>query len=322
MVSAALMSACGVAAQAIFPFLPDPSTAKIVYGIIFSIAGVVILRLGGYRAFEKVMSVSIGLMFITVILTAILLQPTWGQLINGMILPIIPQVDGEGLAWTVALMGGVGGTVTILCYGYWIREEGRFGDEDLQDSRFDLVIAYSMTALFGLSMVVIGSTVEVEGEGASLIIKLAGRLVDKLGIPGKWIFMLGAFGATFSSLLGVWQSIPYLFADLWSQMSDDQALKQRKVDSNSKPYRFYLYGIAFIPMIGLWIGFASMQKFYAIFGALFIPILALVLLLLNSRVKIIGKKHRNHPSTSIILIIILLFFLMVVWLTIRSVFGL
>jgi hypothetical protein len=77
--------------------------------------------------------------------------------------------------------------------------------------------------------------------------------------------------------------------------------------------------MAFLPMIGLWIGFASMQKFYAIFGALFIPMLAVVLLLLNGRSKIIGKDYINHPSTSAILIIILLFFLMVIWLTIRLV---
>jgi Mn2+/Fe2+ NRAMP family transporter len=322
LVAAALMSACGVAAQAIFPLFQDPSTGKIVYGMIFSIVGLVLVRLGGYRLFEIVMNASIGLMFITVVLTAILLEPNWGQLITGIILPTIPKIDGEGLAWTVALMGGVGGTVTILCYGYWIREEGRFGDNDLRDSRFDLAIAYAMTAVFGLAMVVIGSTVEIEGGGASLIIDLADRLVDKLGLPGKWIFLLGAFGAIFSSLLGVWQSIPYLFADLWGQLSSGQTSKPQKVSTNSKPYRFYLYGMASIPMIGLWIGFLSMQKFYAIFGALFIPILAVVLLILNGRAKFIGKEHMNHPSTSAILIIILLFFLMVVWLTIRSLFGL
>jgi Mn2+/Fe2+ NRAMP family transporter len=321
-VAAALMSACGVAAQAIFPLLPDPSASKIVYGIVFSIIGVVLVRLGGYRAFDKVMKVSIGLMFITVIVTAIILQPRLGQLISGIFLPTIPKVNGEGLAWTVALMGGVGGTVTILCYGYWIREEGRFGDNDLHNSRLDLAIAYAITAFFGLAMVVIGNTVEIEGGGASLITQLAEKLVDKLGIPGKWIFLVGAFGAIFSSLLGVWQSIPYLFADLWGQLSGDHTSRQQKVDTNSKTYCFYLYGLASIPMIGLWIGFANMQKFYAVVGALFIPILALVLLLLNGRVKIIGIKYKNHPFTSVILVVILLFFLLVFWLTVRSVFGL
>ena len=39
LVAAALMSACGVAAQSIFPFFQDPSIGKIVYGIISSLIG-------------------------------------------------------------------------------------------------------------------------------------------------------------------------------------------------------------------------------------------------------------------------------------------
>jgi hypothetical protein len=216
-------------------------------------------------------------------------------------------------------MGGVGGTVTILCYGYWIREEGRFDENNLRESRIDLAIAYAITAVFGLAMVVIGSTVEVEGGGATLIIRLADRLVDKLGVVGKWIFLLGAFGAIFSSLLGVWQSIPYLFADLWHHISGSKTVLIQKIDTEEKPYRFYLYGMATIPMIGLWVGFARMQKFYAIVGALFMPMLSGVLLLLNGRVEFIGKANKNHHTTSIILMIILIFFIWIAWMTIRNI---
>ena len=46
-------------------------------------------------------------------------------------MPAHPAAHGEGIAWTIALIGGVGGTVTILCYGYWIREEGREDAADL-----------------------------------------------------------------------------------------------------------------------------------------------------------------------------------------------
>ena len=230
-----------------------------------------LVRLGGYRLFEKVMNVCIGSMFVTVVVTAVLLKPRWGELMTGILWPTIPQLDGEGLAWTIALMGGVGGTVTVLCYGYWIREEGRFGEDDLRICRIDLAIAYAMTALFGLAMVVIGSTIQVEGGGATLVIKLA----DKLGLIGKWAFLLGALGAVFSSLLGVWQCIPYLFTDLWGMMAGGQPSGNRTIDTHSNSYRWYLYGMATIPMIGLWVGFAEMQKYYAIIGAIFIPMLAL-----------------------------------------------
>ncbi|NKB71394.1 MAG: iron transporter [Candidatus Latescibacteria bacterium] len=321
MVAAALMSACGVAAQAIFPFFAEAGTGKIVYGIILSLVGLVLVRLGGFSLFEKVMGVCIGLMFITVLATALMLGPDLGAVLDGMFVPTIPQLDGPGLPWTIALIGGVGGTVTILCYGYWIREEGRQGPEALRICRIDLGVGYAMTALFGLAMVVIGSTIQMEGKGAGLIVQLARKLGQQLGPLGYWAFLLGAFGAIFSSLLGVWQSVPYLFADLWTIMRADDPTKSREIDPNSTPYRLYLYGMALVPMVGLWVGFARMQKTYAIVGALFLPLLSLVLLLLNSRSAWIGEQYRNRPLTVAALVFILVFFVAAGGLTVRRVLG-
>ena len=322
MVAAALMSACGVAAQAILPIADDPATGKITFGIILSIAGIVMVRAGGYRLFEKVMGLCIGIMFVTVVLTAILLRPDLGSIVSGLLWPSIPDVDGAGLAWTIALIGGVGGTVTVLCYGYWIREEGRLSVDDLRSCRLDLGVAYVMTAIFGVAMVIIGSTIEVEGKGAGLIVKLADSLGRELGVAGKWIFLVGAFGAIFSSLLGVWQSVPYLFADLWRMIGGGEARGSTGAAGSSSlgetaPYRWYLYGMASLPMLGLWVGFARMQKLYAIVGALFLPMLALVLLLLNGRSAWVGERYRNHPVTSVFLAAILLFFAMAGWMKLR-----
>ena len=47
MVAASLMSACGVAAQAILPISENPVTGKIIYGILLSLIGVVLVRVGG-----------------------------------------------------------------------------------------------------------------------------------------------------------------------------------------------------------------------------------------------------------------------------------
>lgn len=321
MVATALMAASGAAAQAIFPISSDPSTGKIIYGIGHSLIGLALVYLGGYRLFEKVMGVCIALMFFTVITTAILLTPDWHTILNGLISPTIPELGGEGLAWTIALMGGVGGTVTVLSYGYWIREEGRSTPKDLSISRIDLATGYFMTALFGLAMVIIGSSIQIEGRGASLIIDLSDMLGKEIGPIGQWMFLIGAWGAIFSSLLGVWQSVPYIFTDLWRLIQGRKNSSQQPINIKSKCYRRYLYGLATIPMIGLWVGFAQMQKFYAIIGALFIPMLALTLLLLNGQAKWIGVQHRNHPLTTIILIFILLFFLMAGTLTVQKILG-
>ncbi len=311
-VGAALMSACGAAGHALLPLFDSPRTGKIVYGLLHSGAGMGLVYLGGFRLFEKVMGVCIGLMFLTVVTTALLLSPNWGEVLSGLLLPRVPDLAGEGLPWTIALMGGVGGTVTMLAYGYWIREEGRSAPEDLPACRIDLAAGYTMTALFGMSMVVIGAATKIEGSGVSLIVDLGNRLEASLGAAGKWTFLVGAWGAVFSSLLGVWQSVPYLFADSW-QLARRGSGTARVVDTRSAPYLGYLLALGTIPAAGLWDGFRQIQQLYAIVGAAFMPVLALTLLWLNGSSRRVGSM-RNRFVTNLLLAATLLFFVWASWL--------
>jgi Mn2+/Fe2+ NRAMP family transporter len=304
----ALMSACGVTLHAIVPMFSDAVHGKIVFGILSSLVGLGLVLAGGFPLFEKVMSVCIALMFGVVLVTAVLLWPGTGEVVRGLLVPTIPDRDGSGVIWTVALMGGVGGTVTVLSYGYWIREKGRSRADDLALCRVDLGLAYAMTALFGLAMVIIGSTVEISGGGATLLVELAGRLEERLGTMGtigRWAFLVGALGAVFSSLLGVWQAVPYLFADVWRLFFQCGVKDGRKtvvtVDTRSVPYRTFLIAIATVPMLGLPVSFREVQKLYAVLGAMFIPLLSVVLLLLNGRRAWVGGLQNRWPTVGILL---------------------
>jgi len=326
LVGLALMSACGVTFHAMVSPSCDAETDKILYGILHSALAVGLVRWGGYRLFERVMSACIAIMFIVVVVTAVALKPPLNEIVAGLFIPSIPNIGGEGLDWTIALLGGVGGTVTVLCYGYWIREKGRQGVEELKLCRIDLATAYLMTALFGLSMVVVGSQIgNVKGGGSGLIVQLANELesaLAPLGTQAKWAFLVGAWGAVFSSLLGVWQSLPYLFTDFWYLMQDPQnTTGRRTIDTQSKPYKGYLLTIASVPAVGLWwLDFETAQKMYAIVGALFIPMLALVLLILNGQTRLVGQQFRNSRFNSALLIATLAIFLVAGWFGIQNKF--
>ncbi len=277
LVGAALTSACGVVAHAILP-LGDAVSDKIAYGVVASLLGWALAARGGLAWFERGMALCTGVMVASVLYGAIALDPDWGAVAAGISIPRIPA--GEGRSWTLALIGGIGGTVTVLCYGYWIEERGRRSLADLRVCRIDLAAAYAVTAVFGLGMVMIGSRVSLAGSGgATLMVKLADALDPALGSVGRWLFVAGAFGAVASSLLGVWQSVPYLFADALA------AARGTRVDAASlrasRGYRGYQAALALVPLLGLLVGFASMQKAYAIAGSLFLPMLALALLALG-----------------------------------------
>jgi Mn2+/Fe2+ NRAMP family transporter len=318
-VGSALVSACGVALHALVPVFDNANTGKLVFGILSSLAGVMLVLAGGYALFSRVMQVCIGFMFLTVVFTAVLLWPGSSEVLRGLFIPTIPALDEGGLAWTVALMGGVGGTVTVLCYGYWIREEHRTGEEDLRTSRIDLASAYVVTALFGVAMVIVGSTIEVEGRGTTLLVQLAAQLEEALGPTGRWLFLAGAAGAVFSSLLGVWQAIPYLFADTWAQVRatpGEATGRSGGVDTRSLAYRGYLATLAVVPLAGLFFSFREVQKLYAVVGAWFIPALTLVLLVLNNRSDWVGERFRNGVAVNLVLVFVLVFFS---WIAVRSV---
>ncbi len=219
------------------------------------------------------MGACIALIFTSVVITAIMLWPGTESVVAGLFIPSIPDADGEGLTWTVALMGGIGGTLTILCYGYWIREKNRFGIDQLTVCRIDLGVGWLVTIVFGLAMVIVGTSVQIEGDGADLLVVLSDQLEITIGPFGKWIFLLGAFGAVFSSLLGVWQAVPYLFADFWRlfivRKSNTSLQEGGTFSSQNNSYRAYLFGIAFIPILGLFVSFKEIQKLYTITGAAF-----------------------------------------------------
>lgn len=311
LVAAALMSACGATFHAVVPATGTAAGDKLLYGALHGVAGVVLVRLGGFRLFERVMGGAIGLMFVTVVATAVWVAPDWGAVARGLLVPRVPDVPG-GAGWTAALMGGVGGTLTVLCYGYWIREAGRTGPEDLPVSRLDLGLGYAMTAVFGVAMVVVGSTVEVTGRGAGLVVALADRLEATLGTAGRWTFLAGAWAAVASSLLGVWQSVPYLFADQWRLLGRTEAARTRAVDTAARPYRLFLYALATLPLVGVAHSFAATQRLYAVTGAAFMPLLALTLLVLAAPRTHLGR-HRNRPLTNAVLVAILLFFTVLFW---------
>jgi Mn2+/Fe2+ NRAMP family transporter len=301
-VGAALVSACGVTAGS---FVPAWSTTNghIALAITHSLVGLVLVWVGGFKLFQRVMGVCVGIMLLVVLVTAGLLMPDAGVVGAGLFRPSIPDTAG-GVDWTLAVIGGVGGTVTVLCYGYWIRETGRTKREDLRVCRIDLGVGYAVTALFGIAMVIIGSTVVVSGSGADLIVSLGARLEERVGSHGRWLFLVGAWSAVFSSLLGVWQAVPYLFADAVRLLKRSGA----EVSTRSRAYRGYLIALATVPTLGLFMSFRQLQKTYAVVGALFVPLLALALLAMNDRTAWVGKDLRNGWVARIALLLVLVFF--------------
>ena len=306
-VGSAQMSANGATLHAMFPVFADARNGKVAFGILSSLVGVAIVLWGGFRGFEIAMRMCIGTMFVMVIVAAIFFWPGTGAVLEGLFVPRLPRTDSSAVIWTVALIGGLGGTLTVLSYGYWMREVGRNGREDLRACRIDLGASYAITAIFGIAMMIVGRTIHVEGEGTGLLVSLSNQVGVALGPTAKWVFLIGTFGTVFSSLLGVWQAAPYLFADSWRLLTTERGAPVT-VDTKARPYRGFLLVLAVVPMIGLFLSFREVQKIYTVIGAYIFPTLALVLIVMNGRTAWVGAQLRNRWWTVIALAAVLVFF--------------
>lgn len=314
-VGGALINACGVAGAGLFP-IADAHTSKIFWGIIHSLAGLFLVWFGGFRVFQYAMSFFIVIMVIAVPLTVIMVGPDLSELWRGLLIPRIPK---GSIGWFLGVIGGVGGTVTLMSYSYWIREKKRSGTEGVKACRLDLTVGYILTALFGVCMIIIGTRITVTGRGATVAVLLADQLAAAFGPAGRIFFLLGFWGAVFSSLLGVWQGVPYIFADfLRLRQKSAEALPAGRDITKTGAYRIYLVILALVPIQLLWFDVRQVQLIYAVLGALFMPLLALTLILLNNRREWVGRTFQNGRIINGLLFVTLFFFL---YLGIREIVG-
>lgn len=302
-IGGALGSACGVAAKALWPSAPVSVAG---WAVIHALGGYLLVRWGRYAVFEKLMQSLIAIMFVVVVACGIGLQPDWSLFLKGV---TIPQVPTGSLWFVLGLIGGVGGSVTLLCYGYWLREKKWSGPEAHSQVRWDLGIAYGLTAIFGLAVVVIAAGVSpADSSGSALVVGLGERLGELFGSVGRTAFLVGFWCAVFSSMLGVWQGIPHLFADWWIHLKGSSKTEGEGALSSTAPYRYFLLFLTVPPLLlQLFDKPILIVVIYAIVGAFFMPFLATTLLILNNRRTLVGALT-NTPVINLGLILSLLVF--------------
>lgn len=296
-VAGALMAACGLAAHAVLPGL---SVAQ--WGALHALAALALVYFGRYALFERLMKLFIAVMFVTVLGAALRAAPPWAEVARGLVLPAVPAGAGPFL---LGIVGGVGGSVTLLSYSYWIRERGWAGPGRIQTVRLDLGAAYALTGVFGVAVIVIAAGVGAERmAGNEMALSLARRVGAVAGPATEAVFLAGFWGAVFTSMLGVWQGVPYLFADALRLLRG----KPEVPGPESRAYRAYLLFIALPPMLLLlvdrpvWI-----VLLYSAAGALFMPFLAATLLYLNNR-RVLLKHLQNRLVANVALAAALVLF--------------
>jgi hypothetical protein len=126
-----------------------------------------------------------------------------------------------------------------------------------------------------------------------------------MGPLGRGLFLVGFWAAVFSSLLGVWQSAPYLFADFVALGRPGPPPANLR---STRAYRAYLVALAVVPFAFLGFTVKQIQVAYAVMGSLFMPLLAATLLILNNRAGWVGPRFRSGLLLNALLVVTLVVF--------------
>ncbi|MBT2409297.1 Nramp family divalent metal transporter [Streptomyces sp. ISL-12] len=285
---AAAMSSSALPLQALFPDVMDLKW----WGVACAVAGLVFVWFNKYAVFEKVMTVLVGVMFVVTVYLAVRVTPNLGDAFAGL-LPVLPD-EKDSILNTLGLIGGVGGTITLAAYGYWVNAKGWTDTGWMKVMRLDNRVAYLTTGVFVVAMLFVGAELLHSANiaiasGDKGLVQLSDILEDRYGTATAKFFLIGFFATSFTSLIGVWHGVSLMFADFVARLrAGTAAATGEKIAAGERerswPFRLYLLWLTFPPIVLLFQG----QPFrlviiYGVLGAAFMPFLALTLVwLLNS----------------------------------------
>lgn len=306
-VSSALVSASALVPAAIMPSVP-----LAVWGVIHAVIAFVVVFVGRYERFLSTIKKLIAIKFAAVVTAAVTIAVRSGAELASAA-PRSPFSTMDALA----LIGGVGGTVTLLSYGYWVREAGWSGTGRLATARTDLAVSFALVLVFCVSMMVIAANVSWEGhvleEGPRLCLLVADRIGEAIGPIGRAIFLVGFWGTAFTSVLGVWHGVPYLFDD-WLRLWRGTAAQGQ----TGRPYRLWLAYLAFAALSALILGRPVWLVYaYTVVGSLFFPFVISTLLWLNNA----SRAQRTAPNGIVANVVLGAALLLYVLLTVHSIAG-
>lgn len=295
---AAAMAGSGLPLHSLFPVL-----GVTWWGILAGVVGAALVWLGRYSVFEKVCAALVGLMFVTMLGAAVMTLPNILDILAGL----KPWIPGGGLVNVLALAGGVGGTITLAAYGYWLREKGWYTPAYMKIMRIDNAVAYTITGIFVLATLIVGAEllysaqIAVE-DGDQGLLDLSLVLADRYGDWSGKVFLVGFFSAAMSSLLGVWNGVSLMFADLVGHL---RGLPEDDPDrlGGGRWYKAYVLWLTIPPMAMMFLGKPIwLILAYGVLGALFMPFLAVTLLWLLNTDRV-PHEWRNSWYTNVALVL-------------------
>lgn len=151
-----------------------------------------------YKVLEKVMIGLVGLMLISFLITLILASPNFNALISG----IVPSLPEGSEVLTIALIASSFSVVGAYYQAYLVKEKG-WRKEQIEQGRREAITGVMVLGMISLFILVNAAAILFpQGIQVNSATDMGLALEPLYGNTATVIFMMGLFGASFSSLIG------------------------------------------------------------------------------------------------------------------------
>lgn len=166
-------------------FNVPPSVLVLIIGIVAAI----ILNIPSLKIISTIMGLVVVLLGLGFLITAVLIQPSFSEIVKGTFIPRFPSSANAG----VLVLGLIG--TTIVPYNLFLGSGISNKNQSVKEMRFGLVVAILLGGLFSMAVLIVGTSVLAE----FTFVELSMALQEKIGSSGKYLLGFGLFAAGFTS---------------------------------------------------------------------------------------------------------------------------
>ncbi|MFO7756593.1 MAG: Nramp family divalent metal transporter [Bacteroidales bacterium] len=152
------------------------------------VSAAILLSIPSLKKVSTILGILVVIMGISFLLTAIMVRPSFTNIVRGTFIPSFPGPEAGMLV--LALIG-----TTIVPYNLFLGSGLSSSGQSLKEMRFGLGTAIILGGIFSMAVLIVGSAVD----GIFSFDSLAAVLETGIGPAGKYLLGFGLFAAGFTS---------------------------------------------------------------------------------------------------------------------------
>lgn len=266
-----------------------------------------LLWFGHYRTFEKALTVFVIFMALSFIVVFFMVRPNFSVIAQGLI-PGIP--DEPGAFGLVAAIAGTTCSAAVFIMRSTVVAEKGWGLKHLKEEKKDAFVSAAMMLLLsGVIMAVAAGTLHVMGLKLENTVEMIQLFEPIGGKAAAFILILGMVGAGLSTVFPIVLIAPWLIADYTEKPRNTHSAQSRLLIFIAMLFAF---GTIFLEQRP-----PALMVLSQAFQAVILPAVAIPVLLLINRTKLMGA-HKASLRENIGIMAVVLFSIITAWFAITE----